>query len=251
MILDIDMGNTRLKWRIRDKQDKVVQGFIGVDESLELLAAEIQPYRNVINAIFVASVVGEQLEQRLETWSVSHLGLTPRFARTEMAYGAVRNGYRDPLLLGVDRWLMIIAAYYRVNGACIVVSCGTAITLDLVTSHGQHVGGYIAPGFGLMQASLTSNTRLVKLDRPVSELNLSPAIATADAVYSACAAMLTGLIDNGVRQMRLLEQDCRFEMILTGGDADKLMSFYPQARLIPDLVLDGLAYALDGSQKLE
>ena len=63
--------------------------------------------------------------------------------------------------------------------------------------------------------------------------------------------MLTGLIDNGVRQMRLLEQNCRFEMILTGGDADKLMSFYPQARLIPDLVLDGLAYALGGSQKLE
>ncbi len=251
MILDIDMGNTRLKWRIRNGQDKLAQGFIGVEEPLELIAGKLQPYREVISAVLVASVVGGQLGQRLEAWSISYLGLRPEFARTGIACGLVRNGYREPLLLGVDRWLMIIAAYHRVNGACIVISCGTAVTLDLVAHDGEHFGGYIAPGFGLMSASLTAGARQVKLNHPMGDLSLSPATATAEAVYSACAAMLTGLIDNGVRQMRLLDRDCHFEMILTGGDADKLMSFYPQARLIPDLVLDGLAYALDYPQKLE
>jgi type III pantothenate kinase len=251
MILDIDMGNTRLKWRIRDRQHKLAQGFIGIEESLELLVAEIQSYHKGIDAVFVASVVGEQLEQRLEAWSISCLGLKPKFARTEATHGSVRNGYREPHMLGVDRWLMIIAAYYRANGACIVISCGTAITVDLIGYDGEHLGGYIAPGLGLMRASLTSNTRLIKLDHSPAALSLSPAGATAEAVYSACAAMLIGLIDNGIRQMRARAQGCQFEMILTGGDADKLISFYPRARLIPDLVLDGLACALGEPQKLE
>jgi type III pantothenate kinase len=251
MILDIDMGNTRLKWRIRDGRDKLAQGFIGIEEPLDLLADRLQSYRKAISAVLVASVVGEALGGRLESWSISYLGLKPEFAQTEFACGPVRNGYREPLLLGVDRWLMIIAAYHRVNGACIVISCGTAVTLDLIGHNGEHLGGYIAPGFGLMLASLTSGARQIKLDHPRVALSLSPGTATADAVYSACAAMLTGLIDNGVRQIRLLDRDCHFEMILTGGDAEKLASFYPQARLIPDLVLDGLAYTLGYPQKLE
>lgn len=251
MILDIDMGNTRLKWRIRNGQDKLAHGFLGIEEPLELLVDRLQPYLKEIKTVLVASVVGEQLRQKLEAWSISYLGVKPEFARAGTVCGKVRNGYGEPLSLGVDRWLMIIAAYYRVNGACIVVSCGTAVTVDLVGFDGKHLGGYIAPGLNLMRASLTSGTRQIKLDHPLDALNLSPGIATAEAVFSACAAMLTGLIDNGMKQMRLSHQDCHVEMILTGGDAEKLMSFYPQARLIPDLVLDGLAYALGSPQKLE
>lgn len=251
MILDIDMGNTRLKWRIRNGQDKLAQGFIGIEEPLELLVERLQPYSEGIKTILVASVVGELLRQRLENWSISYLGLKPEFAQAGAVCGLVRNGYREPLSLGVDRWLMIIAAYYRVNGACIVVSCGTAVTVDLIGCNGEHMGGYIAPGLNLMQAALTSGTRQIELDHPLDALNLAPGLATAEAVYAACAAMLTGLIDNSVRQMGAFAQEHHFEMILTGGDADKLMSFYPQARLIPDLVLDGLAYAFRCPQKLE
>ena len=245
MILEIDMGNTRLKWRIRHRQEKLAQGFIGAEESLDLLIEKLEPYRKMISAVLVASVVGDLLEQKLTDWSDTCLGLRPQFVRTSDVCGSVRNGYRDPSLLGVDRWLAIIAAYRRVKGACIVVSCGTAVTLDLVALDGQHLGGFIAPGLGLMLSSLTSGTRKIKLNDSAPVLSLSPATATSDAVYSACAAMLTGLVDNGVRQLRLSNQNIEFQMVFTGGDAGKLLPFYPQAWLISDLVLDGLACVLD------
>lgn len=251
MILEVDMGNTRLKWRVRHQQATVTQGAIGVEEPLDFLLDKIEPYRTTISAVFVASVVGEVLEKKLADWSIEHLGLLPIFARSSAICGLVRNGYREPRTLGVDRWLGIVAAYRLVSTACVVVSCGTAITVDLIARDGEHMGGFIAPGLNLMLDSLTSGTRQIKLDCTVPALDLQPAAATSDAVYSACAAMLTGLIDNGVRQLCRFDQNSEFQMIFTGGDAGKLLLFYPQARLVPDLVLSGLAWVLDFPQQLE
>lgn len=248
MILEIDMGNTRLKWRIRDQQTTQVYGAIGIEEPLDLLVDVIESYRNAIRVVAVASVVGEVLEGRLIDWVVAYLGMQPEFVRTGAQCGMVRNGYHEPEKLGVDRWLCVVAAYRLTGKACVVVSCGTAITLDLVALDGEHLGGFIAPGLNLMLDSLTSRTRQIKLNQPISELRLLPATSTADAIYSACAAMLTGLIDNGVRQLNALDQSPEAQMIFTGGDAGKLLSFYPQARLMPDLVLDGLAFVLDYPQ---
>jgi type III pantothenate kinase len=251
MILEIDMGNTRLKWRIRDQQSVLAQDAIGIEAPLELLIGGIEPYRTAINSVMVASVVGDLLEQKLTDWSIEYLKLQPVFARSGAICGLVRNGYREPQKLGVDRWLGIVSAYRLAGNGCVVISCGTAVTVDLVARNGEHLGGFIAPGLNLMLDSLTSRTRQIKLDGVVPVLSLSPAVATSDAVYSACAAMLTGLIDNGAQQLRRLDQNTELQMIFTGGDADKLLSFYPQARLVPDLVLDGLACVLDYPQRLE
>jgi len=251
MILEIDMGNTRLKWRVRYQQVTVIQGAIAIEESLDLLFVKIEPHRDAISVVSVASVVGEQLEKKLVEWSLGCLDVLPVFARSSAICGLVRNGYHNPHTLGVDRWLGIVAAHRLVSAACVVVSCGTAITVDLIARDGKHIGGFIAPGLSLMLDSLTSGTRQIKLDHTVAALDLSPGAATSDAVYSACAAMLTGLVDNGVRQLRRLDQSSEFQMVFTGGDAGKLLSFYPQARLVPDLVLDGLACVLDYPQQLE
>lgn len=248
MILEVDMGNTRLKWRIRNEQAKLAQGFIGIEESLDLLIDNIEPYRNAISDVFVASVVGERLEHKFTNWVITYLARQPQFARSCDKCGLVRNGYREPQLLGADRWLGIVAAYRLANKACVVISCGTAVTLDLIAQDGQHLGGFIAPGLNLMLDSLTSGTRQIKLAQPMAALDLSPAASTANAVYSGCAAMVIGLIDNGVLQLCKLDQNVEYQMIFTGGDAAKLLPFYPQAWLVPDLVLDGLACVLDYPQ---
>jgi type III pantothenate kinase len=251
MILEIDMGNTRLKWRVRSRQATVAQGAIGVEDSLDLLFDKIDPYHSAIDALFVASVVGEPLEKRLGDWAYKRFNLLPVFARTSAICGMVRNGYHEPHMLGVDRWLAIVAAYQEINASCIVVSLGTAITVDLIASDGKHKGGFIAPGLNLMLNSLRSRARQIVVDGEFPVLRLEPAVATSDAVYSACAAMVTGLIDNGMRQLSRLDQNSEFQVLFTGGDADKLLPFYPQARLLPDLVLDGLACVLDYPQQLE
>lgn len=248
MILEIDMGNTRLKWRVRDRQTTLIQGAMGVEESLDLLADRIDPYRSAISVVAVASVVGPALEQNLIDWSLANLALRPLFARSGVACGMVRNGYREAQTLGVDRWLGMIAAFKLANKACVVVSCGTAITLDLVARDGEHLGGFIAPGLNLMLDSLSSGTRQIQLNQSMLALELSPGTTTSNAVYSACGAMLMGLIDNGVRQLSKDDRDFEFQMFFTGGDASKLLPFYPLAQLVPDLVLDGLGCVLEYPQ---
>lgn len=251
MILEVDMGNTRLKWRLRDQEKVVAQGAIGIEDPLDLLADKFGVYCNLISLVAVASVVGDLLEEKFTDWSIANTKLRPVFVRTGASCGSVRNGYREYQTLGVDRWLGMLAAYRVIGGACVVVSCGTAVTVDLIARDGQHLGGFIAPGLNLMLDSLVSRTRKINLKSEVPEFTLLPATATSDAVYSACTAMVTGLINNGVQQLRRHDQNTELQILFAGGDAHKFLSFYPQARLIPDLVMDGLACALDYPQHLE
>ena len=44
-------------------------------------------------------------------------------------------------------WLMLVAAWREVRGACCVVSAGTALTFDAVDHRGHHLGGFIAGFF--------------------------------------------------------------------------------------------------------
>ena len=251
MILEVDMGNTRLKWRVRNSQVAVASGAIGVEDSLEQLTDSIDLLRGDISSVCVASVVGATLEQRFSEWSHKNLGLQPLFARSSAFCGAIRNGYRRPELLGVDRWLGMLAAHRLAKGACIVVSCGTAITVDLLGDDGGHQGGYIAPGLKLMLGSLRLGTRQVQYEDVIPALDLSPGAGTSEAVYSAIAAMLTGLIDNSFRQLKSDKQNAQSYIVITGGDASRLLPFYPQALLVADLVLDGLIYIPDHPEYME
>ena len=74
------------------------------------------------------------------------------------AAAGVVNGYADPSLLGVDRWVAVVGAYHRVRGAVVVADIGTAATIDVVAADGRHRGGYIVPGPRLMVASLLGGT---------------------------------------------------------------------------------------------
>ena len=68
------------------------------------------------------------------------------------AYG-VTNAYAQPEKLGIDRWLGMIACYNLYSSGFCLAGCGTAITVDVVDSTGQHQGGLISPGLLLMKES--------------------------------------------------------------------------------------------------
>src|SRR5215831_1417734 len=63
--------------------------------------------------------------------------------------------------VGADRLAQASAAWTRAGGPCIVVSMGTAITIDVVTRRGDFVGGLIAPGLRLMARALHEHTALL------------------------------------------------------------------------------------------
>jgi type III pantothenate kinase len=163
-----------------------------------------------------------------------------------MARG-IRNGYEDPERLGVDRWLAIIAGYTLSGGApCCIVDCGSAITIDYVSKGGSHEGGVIAPGLLLMKRALLQDTSEITIqgDADQSAQLVPLGRNTETAVDSGLKFMEAGLIEIALQRYAVkFGEDA--ELILTGGDAETvngLIGF--ESRIIPDLVLDGLALAL-------
>ena len=68
----------------------------------------------------------------------------------------VRIAYAEPSRLGVDRFLALLAAHARGPGPWLLVSAGSALTVDLLDVGGQHIGGVIAPSPEHMRAALAA-----------------------------------------------------------------------------------------------
>ena len=114
-----------------------------------------------------------------------------------------------------------------------VISCGTALTIDL-TQGQQHLGGYIVPNLYLQRDSLIQNTKGIKIPDAAFE-ELSPGRNTIDAVHHGIFLGLLSTIEH------VLQQSPR-QLILTGGDATLFAGFLAQysPKIEPDLLLKGL-----------
>src|SRR5690606_18274094 len=104
------------------------------------------------------SVSAEASVARVSAACEDAFGIVPVRLRTAAETCGVRCAYADPARLGVDRWLAVVAAYRDPGGPAVVFDCGTAITVDAVTTAGEHLGGLIIPGIQLMRRALYGST---------------------------------------------------------------------------------------------
>ncbi|MCZ6886862.1 MAG: type III pantothenate kinase [Gammaproteobacteria bacterium] len=229
-ILDLDVGNTRLKWRCGDARGSV--------SGLDIPYLAKRPAR-----VRVSSVAGDDVRRQLRDAIADAYGVQAEFASSSGVLAGVRCGYDDPAKLGVDRWLAMVAAWNAVRCSCAVVDVGTAATLDFVQRDGCHQGGYIVPGLTLMVRALAQDTADVRVAGELSQA-LEPGLTTAHAVRRGTTAMLLGFVESCVVRFSQRCEDAPV-VFLTGGDTDIIANRLSFAvRIEPDLVLDGLHYAL-------
>jgi len=196
-----------------------------------------------LEQVLVGSVLGDEFARKLASWSISRLGLNPKFAVSEPFCNGVVNGYQQPEKLGVDRWLAILAARAKTSSAFVVVDSGSAITVDLVTSQGEHLGGYIAPGLRLLREALETKTSAIRLGQIGYPENDFPGRNTVTAIKSAELAMISGLVSHAKYILRNYDSgDAR--LCVTGGDGEWLLQMLKDGDYHEDLVLDGLAIAV-------
>lgn len=245
MILELDCGNSYVKWRIINGiselpiADGIANKVLDIVEDLHSrqLMANIARCRMV-------SVRGDLETAEIVRTLSNMLHVKVDRASPGCSAGSVINGYREPERLGVDRWLAIIAAYDLCKQACVVIDLGTAITVDLVTQDGVHLGGYIAPGAALLRGQLIAHAQRVRYDVAESSLalrDLSPGQSTAEAVERGCLIMVRSYISTQIEYAEAYLGN-ELKIFVTGGDM-ALAKDFPSAVYVPDLVFRGLAMA--------
>lgn len=233
MILVIDAGNSRIKWRLTDNGQIVAEGTQLTPKALEDATLNLSDIKTP-NEIRIASVAGEKVVRWLEQQLLMQFNAPIRLAQVASTFGELSCAYEDPQSLGVDRWLAIAAAYYQYHEPLLVIDAGSAITMDIIGPGGQHIGGYIAPGLSLMHDALWKNTSDVRVVGSGLEELWLPGKNTQQAVNRGCLLAAVSTIESLAAQFPV-------RIVITGGDAKVLMQAMSlSAENHANLVLDGL-----------
>jgi type III pantothenate kinase len=244
MILELDCGNSLIKWRVIDLEGGVLAG--GTADSDDALLGHLSalPRLQLTRCRLVSVRTTEETEQLIRSLK-SEFSIEVVAAAPAKMLSGVENGYADYQRLGLDRWLAVVGAFNHARKACLVIDLGTAVTSDFVGADGCHLGGFICPGLPLMRNQLRTHTRRIRYDDAAAEralVNLSPGRSTAEAVERGCSLMLRGFVATQAEIARGYWGD-DFAIFITGGDADLVDGLLPGALVVPDLIFMGLALA--------
>jgi type III pantothenate kinase len=227
----LDAGNTRLKWA-------VVEGGLWREQG-GTAYADLSALATVLEAgidCYIASVAREQRENQISAL-LAPFAITPRWLTAEAHQLGVTNSYANPQQLGVDRWMGLLAARQRTQAPTLVVSVGTAMTVDALSADGVFLGGLIVPGVILMQQALRQGT--AGIAKASGTWQAFPR-TTADGVESGIVAALCGAIRS--QHARLAETAGQVpRCLMTGGDAERLLPHLAlSVEQVPALVLEGV-----------
>lgn len=245
LILEIDMGNTATKWRLQ-RDGQILQR--GKTSTASFPGSHVLSLQGV-SRIRLASVCSEDMTSSVEKLLFSTWRLSVERAVCCATQAGLVNSYADPSRMGVDRWLAMLAGFNTAKNACLVVSCGTALTIDFVGPDGVHGGGYILPGLMMMRTALLSNTGRIRYDAGGFSVQRAPGTSTATAVEHGAVHALVSAVEASGRAM--LDQWGGGTIFITGGDSDMVLKHLclpsPDKFVIQhveELVLDGLRFAL-------
>jgi len=245
MILELDCGNSFIKWRVLDADVRRVVGEGVVDSDLALLESVKELKGLALKFCRLVSVRTAEETSALIALLTEAFGVSVVCAAPSREMSGVRNGYEEFERLGLDRWLAMLGGFQLASGACLVLDFGTAVTADFISRDGEHLGGFICPGMPLMRNQLRTHTRRIRYGDLAAERaleSLVPGRTTVEAVERGCSLMLRGFVLTQLELARSYWGD-DFAVFLTGGDAGLVSEIVPEARMVPDLVFVGLAMA--------
>jgi type III pantothenate kinase len=251
MLLAIDAGNTNIKfalvddagapltrWRIatdaRRTSDEYAVWLIRLMEMEGLK-------REDVAAVAISTVVPRAL-YNLQSLATKYFGVEALIAgRAPMDYGIALD-VDEPHAVGSDRACNAIAAHAAHEGDLIVISFGTATTVDHVDFNGAYKGGIIAPGLNLsLDALVAAAAKLprIAIEAPESDsvIGRTTESQMLIGIYWGYVSMIEGLI---ARMKAEIGRPAK--VIATGGLATIFQKHDALFDAVePDLALKGLA----------
>lgn len=209
--LVVDIGNSRTKLAIFSKKELVDSWTvdklkIGRLEEIKKTYPDLE--RAILSSVSIADtqVVGYLKSEFSHFLELNYLTPVP-----------IKNQYKTPLTLGLDRLAAAIGACELFPGKdLLVIDAGTAVTFDLIESNGTFKGGNISPGLRSRFRALHEFTKKLPL---IDETEEYPVIGqtTEEAIR---AGVINGMVFEMDGTIDLFRENWPgLQPLLTGGDA--------------------------------
>ena len=251
MLLTLDIGNTEITaglfrgdtleahWRLTTNPERTPDEWASALGGF-LIQAGHSP--NEVAAVCLASVAPTVTQSLVE-------GIATITRRTAVAVDArsplgVKLDVDEPLTVGADRIVNVLAAVALYRADTIVVDFGTATTFDCITADSRFIGGVIMPGLRTSSDQLTRRT--AKL--PATELKAPARVIGRRTEECIQAGVLYGTaeaVDGIVRRIRAEWPGAASpRVVATGGLAAVVAPLTTSIEEThPDLTLQGLRIA--------
>jgi type III pantothenate kinase len=239
--LVIDIGNSYTK--------------AAIFKGSELLKAEhyktldIQQLKQLMAGHDTGKAIIASVKKKKDSWEDELRAGIPVVNFTREMAVTIKNHYRTPHTLGVDRLVAVMGAHSLYPGTDnLVIDAGTCITYDFVDAGGNYYGGSISPGLNMRYKAMHNYTSALPLVNADENFNRQFGDDTESAmrsgVQNGIKHELTGFINSYKSNQPAMN------MVLTGGDGiffDTLLKnsiFAPYIKNEPYLVLKGLNAAI-------
>lgn len=229
----IDSGNSRVKFAIHQNGQWQFLSAIDfeqpqfVEQCLQILQG------HSFSKIYLANVSkGEraaQLELFLEqvTLPIIRIKTIPQLGRLKIAYP-------DPAQLGVDRFLALLAGSEEPL-PCLIISFGSALTVDVLTADGEHQGGLIAPSPAFQWRCMHEHFPGLFAEQGIAQ---DLARNTADALTSGIALQTLSMLEHVIAAYGKTDNS---RILLTGGAAKQWLNKLPDKCIYaPEIVFHGM-----------
>ena len=233
--LVIDIGNTSIKVGLFDKNILVEKKIL---ESIDHLLSVISGHRGPV----ILSNVGDQ--SLTDKVLIEYPDTVVLSLDIELP---ITLNYNTPDTFGLDRVAACCGAITINDAPCLVVDIGTCMTLDIINSNNQFLGGNISPGPVLRFRAMNNFTASL----PLEDLNEESALigkSTSEALQSGVKFGIIHEIQGLYQELKI--QDDKFQLVLTGGYSTFFDSKLKESIFVePNLVLIGLNTILNCNVK--
>jgi type III pantothenate kinase len=232
----IDIGNTRLKWALFEsaksvgQAEYISQGSFSENLSSSMIELCLENSWQ-IDQIICSSVASIEQTNLIQKTFKENYPKTPWKQINGLALiEKISTAYINPEQLGSDRRAMIIGAqtlFPQKN--ILIVSAGTATTLDIINAESHHLGGWILPGFSLMKDSLFKGTnRLATHNSSIgNEISIEIGLDTQSAIDQGVLTSQLGAIE--LAKQYATNRNIQLNLILfCGGNGKQLLSYQNQ-----------------------
>ena len=236
-----DIGNSQIKIAV-DRKNGIskVKAFQSSDFK------DIKKYIKSLNydhkpCLFYTSVLGTNYDKKLTKVLKSFFEKITAFKSTRSLLSTT-NSYKKASSLGSDRWAQIVAAKSIFKKDCLVVSCGSVISIDCVTKNGTHKGGVLLSGAERYKNCFSDIYNLKNIKLTLTKQNNLLQKDTAEQINVGYRTMVSASVHKVYEEFKKNTKS-KPTIIVSGSYARQIASYVEINALVePFFVLKSLAF---------